>query len=115
MKKALGEEAQTNIGNCCSVFFLIGFVALIVGKFDGADYISIWIIFPLLLFVGTILCCLAFCIFTADEKQYKEAIENGGFGPEFGGAPGGGPGGTKPRGAKRRDGNTIIAVVIRFC
>ncbi|GMH48192.1 hypothetical protein TrVE_jg11653 [Triparma verrucosa] len=90
LKKALGEEAQVNIGNCCSVFFLTDFVALLVGKFNGADYSSIWLIFPILLFAGTILCCLAFCIFTADEKQYKEAMENGGFGPEFGGA-GGGP------------------------
>ena len=70
----LTDKAQRSLSMCCSTFFGAGFVALAVGKFAGATYSSLWIIFPLLLFVGILLCCAAYCIFGANQSVYEESL-----------------------------------------
>lgn len=91
LKAILSGEAQDSLSTCCSVFFLTGFVALLVGKFAGADYSSIWIIFPFLFFVGVLFCCICSAIFGANEEAFKQAEEE-----DFGAGPYGGAAGAPP-------------------
>jgi hypothetical protein len=82
LKAELNEVAQQSLGSCCTMFFGAGFTALAVGKFAGATYSSLWIIFPVLLFCGIVLCCFAYCIFGANDAIYQESLNqtNGGGG-----------------------------------
>jgi curved DNA-binding protein CbpA len=93
LKAELSDAAQSSLSACCGIFFGTGFVALVVGKFAGATYSSIWIIFPLLLVVGILLCCFGYCIFGANQSVYEESVGRGVSRP---GAEGGAGGPTEP-------------------
>ncbi|GMI47840.1 hypothetical protein TrCOL_g12342 [Triparma columacea] len=99
LKAILNNESQEGLGNCCSIFFLAGFVALIVGKFGGAEYSSLWILFPFLLFMGILFCCFCYCICGANEEAFKEAEKDNfgaGSAPPFGGFAGAAPAANVP-------------------
>eukprot|EP00568_Trieres_chinensis_P011085 CAMPEP_0183293296 /NCGR_PEP_ID=MMETSP0160_2-20130417/2029_1 /TAXON_ID=2839 ORGANISM="Odontella Sinensis, Strain Grunow 1884" /NCGR_SAMPLE_ID=MMETSP0160_2 /ASSEMBLY_ACC=CAM_ASM_000250 /LENGTH=650 /DNA_ID=CAMNT_0025454383 /DNA_START=156 /DNA_END=2108 /DNA_ORIENTATION=- len=80
---------------CCSQAFLLVIVILFVGKLDGAQYSSVWIISPFLFVAGIILCCLGCTIFCITEIPEEAKFgEDGGpavptqSGVDSGAAPG---------------------------
>jgi len=74
----LQSDGASGQGACCgSLIFLIP-LCVAAGRFNGDDYSSLWIIFPLLFAGGMILCCLGCCIFGAGEEdanRMQEAME----------------------------------------
>lgn len=62
------------ISSCCSQAFILLIAALFVGKIQGADYSSIWIISPLLFLVSIILFCLGCTIFCITEVADEDIL-----------------------------------------
>eukprot|EP00520_Triparma_pacifica_P017919 CAMPEP_0118659262 /NCGR_PEP_ID=MMETSP0785-20121206/15015_1 /TAXON_ID=91992 /ORGANISM="Bolidomonas pacifica, Strain CCMP 1866" /LENGTH=603 /DNA_ID=CAMNT_0006552349 /DNA_START=126 /DNA_END=1937 /DNA_ORIENTATION=- len=101
LKQILGNKLQDSTSGCCGALWLAGFVALIVGRIAGADYSSVWILFPFLFFMGLIFCCICYGVVGANEEAFRKAEEEefgengGGFGA-FGGAAGAAPSASVP-------------------
>lgn len=73
------EAARSKFsGICCNQCFFLLMVFLLVGKANGADYSSFWIISPLLIMCGFILCCLgcAFYCIQGEPNDRSEDVEN---------------------------------------
>mmetsp|Transcript_27781 Transcript_27781/g.39754 ORF Transcript_27781/g.39754 Transcript_27781/m.39754 type:complete len:531 (-) Transcript_27781:8-1600(-) len=51
------------IGSFVSQIFVLVIVGLFVAKLQGAGYSTLWVLFPLLMVAGVILCCLGCTIF----------------------------------------------------
>lgn len=70
------------VGNCFNDIIMIIFLALFLVKLNGAydettnsgSYSSIWIIFPLLLFSGLILCSCGICIYARINPETLESM-----------------------------------------
>jgi len=84
LKAQLMQSRYRMISSCCSQVFILIIVGLFVGKIQGAEYSSIWILSPLLFVTGIILLCLGCTIFciteVSDDDVFdatKQSSENG--------------------------------------
>jgi len=67
LKAQVMASSSRLCSKCCSHGFLLFIVMLFVGKINGAGYSALWIISPVLIIVGMILCCIGFAIFGITE------------------------------------------------
>ena len=74
-------SGQQVMSSCCSQFFLLVIVCLLVAKLQNPEaYSALWIIFPLLFVAGLILCCLGCTIFCVSEISEDDMADIGGMG-----------------------------------
>ena len=68
LKMQVAMSGQHVVSSCCSQSFLLLIICLLVAKLQNPDvYAAMWIIFPILLIAGMILCCLCCMIFCVSE------------------------------------------------
>ena len=68
LKATVAMSGQQLVSSCCSQSFLLLIICLLVAKLQNPDvYAAMWIIFPILLIAGMILCCLCCMIFCVSE------------------------------------------------
>ena len=68
LKMQVAMSGQQVVSSCCSQSFLLLIICLLVAKLQNPDvYAAMWIIFPILLIAGMILCCLCCMIFCVSE------------------------------------------------
>ena len=69
LKVQIAVSGQQVVSSCCSQSFFLLIVCLLVAKLQNPDvYAAMWVIFPLLLIAGIILCCLGCMIFCVSEE-----------------------------------------------
>mmetsp|Transcript_10096 Transcript_10096/g.21401 ORF Transcript_10096/g.21401 Transcript_10096/m.21401 type:complete len:649 (-) Transcript_10096:1146-3092(-) len=75
LQAQIAMSGQQVMSSCCSQCFLLVIVCLIVAKLQNPEaYSAFWIIFPLLLIAGLVLCCLGCTIFCVSEiPEYDTA------------------------------------------
>jgi hypothetical protein len=73
------EAQQKALSTCCTVSFQLVLACLIVGKLqqsqNGMGYNAFWILFPLFLVAGCILCCCAMLIYGAGQEGLDHIVE----------------------------------------
>ena len=68
LKATVAMSGQQLVSSCCSQSFLLLIICLLVAKLQYPDvYAAMWIIFPILLIAGMVLCCLCCMIFCVSE------------------------------------------------
>ena len=68
LKATVAMSGQQLVSSCCSQSFLLLIICLLVAKLQNPDvYAAMWIIFPILLIAGMVLCCLCCMIFCVSE------------------------------------------------
>mmetsp|Transcript_63925 Transcript_63925/g.75678 ORF Transcript_63925/g.75678 Transcript_63925/m.75678 type:complete len:630 (+) Transcript_63925:182-2071(+) len=75
LKAQLMQSGYRMVSSCCSQAFILLIVGLFVGKIQGADYASMWVISPLLLVAGVILLCLGCTIFCITEVSDDDIFD----------------------------------------
>ena len=69
LKVQIAMSGQQVVSSCCSQSFVLLIICLLVAKLQNPDlYAAMWVISPLLLIAGIILCCLACMIFCVSEE-----------------------------------------------
>mmetsp|Transcript_9085 Transcript_9085/g.12595 ORF Transcript_9085/g.12595 Transcript_9085/m.12595 type:complete len:624 (-) Transcript_9085:157-2028(-) len=77
LKAQVTHSGYRVISACCSQSFTLLLACLFVGKIQGAGYSALWIISPLLLIAGIILCCLGCTIFCVTEVSDDLEFDTG--------------------------------------
>lgn len=80
LKSQVIQAGSKFVTSCISQAFIVFIVCMFVGKLQGADYSSMWIISPLLFIASLILCllgCTIFCITSADEDEREFDTQQG--------------------------------------
>jgi hypothetical protein len=83
--QASAKEAQLKGQvNCCSTLLQVIMMSLIVGKLEQAytepdgGFNAIWILFPIFVISGCILCCCACMIYGVGGEAFEETQDQGG-------------------------------------
>lgn len=66
------DEQTEAAGTCCPLLFLITVSCLFVGKLQGGEFSSFWILFPVFFVAGWILCCCSCIIFCTPDYDDDE-------------------------------------------
>jgi hypothetical protein len=77
------QRRSAAASSCCNYIWVIIALALFVVKLNGSedlddnygDFSSLWIIFPVLLFAGVILCLCGICIYGINPEKLEETVE----------------------------------------
>uniref|UniRef100_A0A7S4UY41 J domain-containing protein n=1 Tax=Ditylum brightwellii TaxID=49249 RepID=A0A7S4UY41_9STRA len=77
LKAQVMHSGYRMISSCCSQSFILLIACLFVGKIQGAGFSALWIISPLLMVAGIILCCLGCTIFCVTEVSDEVEFDTG--------------------------------------
>uniref|UniRef100_A0A7S1FWC6 Uncharacterized protein n=2 Tax=Corethron hystrix TaxID=216773 RepID=A0A7S1FWC6_9STRA len=70
MLHATSQALMHMCGTCCSQIIWLVIVGLFVGKLDGAEYSSFWIIFPLCVPAAGLLCCTGYAVYSVQNDLH---------------------------------------------
>jgi hypothetical protein len=76
-----GEMSRYASRQCVQLSLVLLVLCLFIGKLEGATFSSFWVIFPLLLPIGTFVscfCCAVYCVTDIGEDEYDHSASESG-------------------------------------